>query len=138
MGLDDSIRKAVKKDVAMVSVDDNLRTAIRTMTDFAVTALVVHQAEAVIGLVTDMDLMLFLTQDQDLDAVKVAQCLTPCELITARPGQNPCVQLDEDQSIRNALKVMSVAGVHNLLVTGANEQVVGTISTRDLLAAAIS
>jgi predicted transcriptional regulator len=88
----------------------------------------------VAGLVTDMDLIDCISNKKDLDKTKVAEFLTPCELITDdRTKKSPCAQLDESQSVENAIKVLSASGTHNLLVSGPSDKEVGIATIRDLL-----
>lgn len=131
MGLNDEIGGAVHWDTAVVESEDTLRTVIGKFVDSCSSALVVKQGETVLGVVTDIDLMESIVRGDDLDSVKVGRFMTACELITAEGTKSPCAQLDETESVENALKVMSAAGVHNLLVSGTNRT--GMVSIRDLL-----
>ncbi|MDH4319105.1 MAG: CBS domain-containing protein [Desulfobulbaceae bacterium] len=131
MGLNDEIGGAVHWDTAVVESEDTLRTVIGKFVDSCSSALVVKRGETVLGVVTDIDLMESIVRGDDLDSVKVGQFMTACELITAEGTKSPCAQLDESESVENALKVMSAAGVHNLLVSGTNRT--GMVSIRDLL-----
>ena len=72
-------------------------------------------------------------ENKDLDATRVSEIMTGCELITRERKTTPCVQLHEAETVENALKVLDVAGVHNLLVSGDNDKQVGMVSIRDLL-----
>jgi predicted transcriptional regulator len=68
-----------------------------------------------------------------LDETKADSFMIACELITERVTTNPCIQLNEEESVGNALRLMSGAGVHNLMVSGENDTCVGTVSITDLL-----
>jgi CBS domain-containing protein len=138
MALYDAIKTAVNWHAASVDAEDSLRTVIQKMVDSKVSALVVKSGDNVAGVVTDMDLMRCVVQKRDLDAEKAARFMTACELITAQGSKKtPCVQLDESESVENALMIMDTAGVHNLLVAGENQQA-GMVSIRDLLRFVVS
>lgn len=138
MGLTSEIRTAVNWNAPCVDVEDNLKAVIQKMADSKVSALVVKSGDNIAGVVTDMDLMRSIVEKEDLDTVKVAKFMTACELITAEGAKTtPCAQLDESESVENALKVMDVAGVHNLLVTGERGKA-GMVSARDLLKFVVS
>ncbi|HSH13708.1 MAG TPA: CBS domain-containing protein, partial [Desulfurivibrionaceae bacterium] len=74
----------------------------------------------------------------DPATTKVFECMTACDLITRSGAKNPCVQLHEDETVGNALKLLEGAGVHSLMVSGPNSQCLGIISAGELLQAAIS
>ena len=138
MALHDTIKTAVNWHAESVDAGDSLRTTIRKMVDSKVSALVVKSGGEVAGVVTDMDLMRCVVQKKNLDTEKASRFMTACELITAKGSEKtPCVQLDESESVENALMIMDTAGVHNLLVDGENHQA-GMVSIRDLLQFVIS
>jgi len=56
-----------------------------------------------------------------------------CELITERATTNPGIQLHEEESVENALRLMSGAGVHSIMISGESEKCVGIVSITDLL-----
>lgn len=133
MGLNDEIKKAVDWDTEHVDVEDSLRTVIQKMAGSKSSSLVVKNGDTVVGVITDVDLMKCLVDGDDLDTVKAKKFMTACELITSGDEDaSPCAQLDESESVLNALKVMEAAGVHNLLVSGDKDKV-GTVSARKLL-----
>ncbi|MDH5298274.1 MAG: CBS domain-containing protein [Desulfobulbaceae bacterium] len=139
MGLNDTISAAINKNAPAVSGEESLRNVIDTMARANVSALVVKDGNEVMGLITTMDVMNCVAKGRDLGQTKVAGSMTPCSLITGQGGKRtPCVQLDEAETIGNALAIMNEAGVHNLLVSGANNQAIGTVSVLDLLKLAIA
>ena len=132
MSLNDPIRIAMKKDTPSVAVDDTLRTVINKMSDNGVTSLLVKSGKDLVGIVTEMDVLTSIVNNDDPDEVRVSGLMTACELITAQPAITPCVQLDEGETMRNALAIMREAGVRNLVVADGNT-VKGIISARDIL-----
>jgi len=131
MGLRNEISSAVKWDTPSIEAQDSLRTALIKMAKSGSSALVVKSGDEVIGVVTDMDLMDRIAKGEDLDIITASRFMTSCEIITDKRKKTPCVQLDETQSVENAIGVMATAGVHHLLVTG--EKGAGVVSANDLL-----
>ena len=137
MALHDPIKPAVRHAPA-VRLDDSLLTAAEYMAKHDTSALIVKNGEELVGILTDMDIMDGIVHNNDLAGTDVASCMTACQLITDSPAKSPCVQLYEEESVQNALEIMSTAGIHNLLVSC--EMGLGTcmVSVRDLLKVAIS
>ena len=133
MPLKQEIKNAVNWDAETVSTEDSLRTVIKKLVKSKSSALVVKMGEIVIGFVTDMDIIDSIDSGADLDKTKAISFMIACELITERATTNPCIQLNEEESVGNALSLMSGAGVHNLMVSGENDTCVGTVSITDLL-----
>ena len=94
--------------------------------------------DELIGIVTDMDIMDSIKRSGLTDKVKVADFMVRCELLTEKWTKSPCVQLDENESVEKALKLMAGAGVHHLLVSGANKKAMGIVSSQALLSLVLS
>lgn len=127
------IKEAVVKEVPKVQYNDSLRVAIKEMTVGNTSAVVVINNEEVVGIISDTDIVHSISNGADIDEAEVINAMTSCELVTGKGAITPCVQLDEDESITSALHIMNEAGVHNLLVSGANDKATGLVSARDLL-----
>ena len=138
MALHDPITPAVKS-TPIVGLEDSLLTAAEEMTKNDVSALIVKQGDELIGILTDMDIMEGIVHNgSDLEDTNVANCMTACQLITDSPAKSPCVQLYEGENVKNALDVMSTAGIHNLLVSCEMGVRTCMVNIRDLLKIAIS
>ena len=133
MGLQSEIKNAVNWEAPAVGLQSSLREVIQKMVYSNTSALVVKTDDAVVGLVTDMDLLDCISNQKDLDKTRVSDFLTPCELITDQPTKSPCAQLDESESVENAIKVLDASGTHNLLVSGASDKEAGIASIHSLL-----
>jgi len=59
--------------------------------------------------------------------------MTRCELISDQTVKSPCVQLDEDEHIFSAIKVLNEAGVSHILVSGGKGEPVGMVSSLDIV-----
>ena len=133
MPLNQEIKDAVNWDAENVSMEDSLRTVIKKIVKSKTSALVVKMDEIVIGFVTDMDIIDSINSGADLDETKANSFMIACELITERATTNPGIQLHEEESVKNALRLMSGAGVHSIMISGESEKCVGIVSITDLL-----
>lgn len=138
MGFKDKIIDAVDWDAPSVDKEANLRAVIQMMVDHQSSALTVMMGNEVMGVVTDMDILESIGRDDDLDETKVAEFMTTCELISDKEIKSPCAQLDSSESVKNALGVMNIAGIHHLIVSGDDEKKAGMVSILNLLKVAIS
>jgi CBS domain-containing protein len=133
--LNQEIKNAVNWDAENVSMEDSLRTVIKKIVKSKTSALVVKMDEIVIGFVTDMDIIDIdsISSGADLDETKANSFMIACELITERATTNPGIQLHEEESVENAFRLMSGAGVHSIMISGESEKCVGVVSITDLL-----
>ncbi len=138
MGTQSEIKDAVNWEAPAVTLQSSLREVIQKLVANNASALVVKTDDAVVGIVTDMDLLDCISDQKDMDETRVSDFLTACELITNVGTRSPCAQLDESENVENAIKVLDAAGTHNLLVSGASDKEVGIASIRNLLKLLIS
>ncbi len=129
-----TIREAIVREYPDIKPDDSLGTAIKIMAQKNTSALVVKdEAGALVGIVTNSDVMYSLVNELDLQETKISSFMTNCELISTKGTRNPCAQLDEDQDVLSALKVMYQAGVNHLVVSGHDGQPVGIVSSLEII-----
>ena len=138
MGLQAEIKDAVCWDTPAVNLNTSLREVIQIMVTNNTSAIIVKDDSNVTGIVSDLDVLESITSQGDLDETKVSDFLSACELISGKAIKSPCVQLDENESVESAIKLLSASGTHNLVVTGADSDALGTISSRELLQLLIS
>ncbi len=136
MGLQDSVKKAVNWDLPYINGEDSIQTVINKMVEYDVNAFVVEINGIVAGILTDIDLLQSITKEPDLETIKVAEVMTPCDLMTKHGAHNPCAQIYELESIENALKVIDAAGTHTLMVAGSGNKA-GLVSIHGLLKVAV-
>jgi CBS domain-containing protein len=137
-GLKTEIQSAVDWKAPAVALDDNLRAAIQKMVENSSSAVLVKTGDQVVGIVTDMDIVASIARHDDLDGTKVSGIMTRCELILGKTVQSPCVQIDSEESLVNAIGVMNNAGIHHLVVSGEKDTHTGMVSALDLLKLVIS
>lgn len=138
MALKDTLKTIIPRDVPRVVATADTQKAIELMAKKGVCALAVEVNGEVIGVVTDLDLAAAVVRGKAPKTTTVVECMTPCELITGKGAKSPCVQLDEDETVENALKLLDGQGVHNLLVSGPSNHLLGIVTTCSLLKAAIA
>lgn len=132
------VRQAVKRKFPVIDVDDNLDMAIRLMAETNVSVLAVKVGAELIGIVSVWDVLSGLAQDFDRQQTKISTFMTKCEFNTEKSTKNSCIQLDEDEDLIAAIKVMYEAGVNHLLVTGDKGKPVGIVSSLELVKLAAS
>jgi CBS domain-containing protein len=137
MGLNDEIIDAVDWNTPTVAPTESIRSAIQKMVTINTSAVGVMSEGEIVGVLTEMDLMISIDQGDDLDNTQVTRCMTACELLKDEKVKSPCAQLDASQTVENALGVMNRAGVHHLMVSDVVNNRVGVVSILGLLKLAI-
>ena len=127
------IKEAIIRNYPEIGLDDSLGDAINAMAKNNASALVVREGGILIGLVTITDVMHSHVHHHDLQDTKISSFMTKCELISAEATKNACAQLDEDQDVLSALKVMHQAGVNHLVVSRAEGDPVGVVSSLEII-----
>jgi CBS domain-containing protein len=127
------VRQAIKRKFPVLDIDDNLDMAIQLMAETNVSVLAVKLGAELIGLVSVWDVLNGLAHDYDRQQTKISTFMTKCEFNTGKSSKNACIQLDEDEDVISAIKVMYEAGVNHLLVTGEKGSPVGIVSSLELV-----
>lgn len=127
------IKSAVRRKYPAVTIDDSLVTVIQMMAEHNSSALVVKAGDDVVGVVAVSDIMQSVSDGNDLEETKVSSFMTKCEIISTEGIKNPCVQLDEEEAVVSAIKVMNNAGVSHLLVSGGDGKPVGLVSSLEIV-----
>jgi predicted transcriptional regulator len=127
------VKQAIKRKFPVIDIDDNLDLAIQLMAETNVSVLAVKLGAELIGIVTVWDVLNGLAHDCDRKGTKISTFMTKCEFNTEKSSKNACIQLDEDEEVIAAIKVMYEAGVNHLLVTGEKGKPVGIVSSLELV-----
>jgi len=138
MSMKDTVKMALRKEPPAIGLDDSIEAAIEMLVAGGGTAMVVMRGRELVGIVTASDLLHSLNRGDKPGTVTVAEVMSPCELITAKGTKSPCVQLDEDESVADALRIMEEAGTNHMLVSGAGGAVKGIAMMIDLLGQAVA
>ena len=127
------IKDAIDRKYPAIELSATLQSAITKMAEDNASALVVKSGNEIIGLVTISDVMGSLAHGHHPEETPISNFMTRCELISGKGTANPCAQLDENQDVLTALKVMFSAGVNHLLVSGDKGEPVGLVSALQLV-----
>jgi predicted transcriptional regulator len=127
------VKHAIKRKFPVIDVDDSLEDAIKLMTQSNVSVIAVKVKEELIGVVTVSDVLRGLANEYDVKETKIITFMTKCEFSTKNSAKNSCHQLDEDEDVLSAIKVMHEAGVSHLLVTGVQHEPKGIVSSLELV-----
>jgi CBS domain-containing protein len=127
------VKYAIKRKFPVISTDENLEKAINLMAAANVSVLAVKVEETLIGILTISDVMQALSEEKDLSETKISTFMTKCDFHTKDSTKNACLQLDEEEDVFSAIKVMNEAGVNHLLVTGEKTKPLGIVSSLELV-----
>ncbi|MBU1565731.1 MAG: CBS domain-containing protein [Proteobacteria bacterium] len=127
------VKQAIKRKFPVIDIDDSLDMAIQLMAETNVSVLAVKVGAELIGIVSVWDVLNGLANDYDRKETKISTFMTKCEFNTGKSSKNACIQLDEDEDVISAIKVMYEAGVNHLLVTGEKGSPVGIVSSLELV-----
>lgn len=114
---------------ATVDYGATLMDALVVMTDQGSTTVLVISNGDVAGIIGADDIARLVAKGADLNAARVREFVAAC-LLT---GNQPCVQIRDDDSVLNALKVMDSWTTSQILVVNKENKVVGTITALDAL-----
>jgi predicted transcriptional regulator len=93
------------------------------MASTAKEVVVVMKDQEVMGIIADSDIARLIAGDRDLGSLMIRDYMFACTL----SGNQPCVQIRDDDVVLNALKVMENFGITQLLVVDADNRFVGPI-----------
>lgn len=108
--------------IVTITTDESALTAAQRMADKHIGALFVMEAEELVGIVTEADLVRKLLAFQlDPEKVRVGALMN-----------SPLIDIDINRTIRDASDLMAVKRIRHLAVT-EHEKVRGVLSIRDLV-----
>ena len=150
MEFNDKIKDHMKTDITYVEVEERLANVIFKMSKAEADIAVVKFNEDIVGLITASDIYSALVKEVFAEDVKgagssteiedmkvidimrgppVKKFMTACQL----GGSNPCIQVHEDTTIKDAIRIMERSGLHHLLVVDDKNNLVGTLSFNDII-----
>jgi CBS domain-containing protein len=127
------VRHAIKRKFPVINIDQSLESAIKLMAKSNVSVLAVKVEDNLVGILTVADVMHALAEDKNPAVTNVSTFMTKCDFHTKNSTRNSCLQLDEDEDVISAIKLMNEAGVNHLLVTGEDTEPVGIVSGLELV-----
>ncbi len=151
MNLEGKIARYMNSRVLYVAPDSTLGEVAEKISGSESNLAVVRtEAGEVVGMVSVVDLFhamrafllgadLIEKMPSDLRELRIREVLGGTEArefmeACGLSGTNVCIRVDEGDTIANAIRVMTMVGTGNLLVTG-REGVVGTLSEGDVVKA---
>jgi predicted transcriptional regulator len=127
------VSQAIKRKFPVIESNESLGAAIDLMAQNNVSVLVVKVEGELIGIITVSDVMHGLANGYDLEQTEISAFMTGCRFDSKNLNTQPCIQLDEDQDVMSAIKVMYEGGINHLLVTGAVNRPLGVVSSLVLI-----
>lgn len=127
------VKLAITRKFPAIESNESMERAIHIMAEANASVLAVKSGDELTGMVTVSDVVHSLANDYDLKKTKVSTFMTECRIDKTDSKNHPCIQLDEDQDVISAIKVMYDGGINHLLVTGGNNKPLGIVSSLDLI-----
>jgi CBS domain-containing protein len=117
------VRDVMTKEPRVVRRDTNVQEVVATMDKYDISSIIVVEEKRPIGIVTHKDII-----------SKLVQARIPPDAVTAREIMtSPIITINEESSIEEAARLMSKKHIKKLIVTGNNNELVGIITSSDLV-----
>jgi CBS domain-containing protein len=117
------VKDIMTKDVHVVRNDTSMQEVIATMAKYDLGYIMIEQSNKPTGIITEHDILVRL----------VTQGLAPSAVIARMVYTNPIFTIDENASVEEAVKMMKHWGVKHLPVTGNEGQLVGVLTSDDVI-----
>lgn len=119
----------MRPDPPVVPYGGTLKDALMTMVGRDRNSVLVMDGDDVVGVIGTDDIARLVAKGVDLSAAWVRDFVAACVLT----GNQPCVQIRDNDTVLNALKVMDNWAASQIIVVDEKNKVVGTISALDAL-----
>jgi len=150
MEFTDMIKQHMKKDIVYTTEDERLADVVFKMSNAEADIAIVKSKNDIVGVITETDVYYALVKEvlpenangekklrtfDDMKVIDLMQgppaknVMTSCESL----GWHPCVDTFEDDTIENAIRIMQRSGLHHLLVLDKKNNLVGTLSSHDII-----
>jgi CBS domain-containing protein len=111
------------KEPRVVRRDTNVQEVVATMNKYDISSIIVVEEKRPIGIVTHKDII-----------SKLVQARIPPDAVTAREVMtSPIVTINEESSVEEAARLMSKKHIKKLIVTRNNNELVGIITSSDVV-----
>jgi CBS domain-containing protein len=117
------------RELVTVPYEGTLEDALMVMIERDRDSVLVMDGEALAGMIASTDIGRLVANGVDLRKAMVRDFVAAC-LLT---GNNPCVQVREDESVINALKVMDSWAASQVVVVDAGDRIAGTVTMLEAL-----
>lgn len=126
MESDLTIRDVMTREYVGVSESDTVQGAVELMRDERVGSVVVLRGTEPVGVMTEWDVLELVADGDD-----------PAETAVEAVMSTPAISMDADRRLGDAVETMSRHDIRRMLAIG-DDDVVGVLSERDVIAAAAS
>jgi CBS domain-containing protein len=117
------VREIMTKEVQVIHPDDSLQAAAQKMSSHDIGFLPVLEADQMVGVITDRDLVLR----------GIAQGMNSTAMLGRDLMTSPVIYCFEDQDVKDAVKLMEESQIRRLVILSRSEKrPVGVISLGDL------
>ncbi len=123
------VKAFMREDPPRISSDGSLEDALAVMLEKDSSLVLAMDGDELLGMMGDNDIGRLVAKGVALKEAKIMDFIAACMLT----GNQPCVQIRDEDSILNALRVMDLSNATYLVVVDKNDKVVGTISVLDAL-----
>ncbi len=117
------VKDIMTKDIHVARNDTTMQEVVATMAKYDLSYMIVEQSNKPTGIITEHDIIVRL----------VSQGLAPSSVIARMVYTNPIFTIDENATIEEAVKMMKHWGVKHLPVTGNEGQLVGVLTSDDVM-----
>jgi CBS domain-containing protein len=117
------VKDIMTKDVHVVRNDTTMQEVVATMAKYDLSYMMVEQSNKPTGIITEHDIIVRL----------VSQGLAPSSVIARMVYTNPIFTIDENATVEEAVNMMKHWGVKHLPVTGNEGQLVGVLTSDDIM-----
>ena len=124
-----AVRDVMEEKTVTISSDGTLEEVLGKMIKSGTSIVLVMDDGELLGMVGDTDIGRLVAKGVDLSKAKTMDFIAACMLT----GNQPCVQIRDEDSAINALRIMDLSTVTNLVVVDKDDKVVGTLSVLDAL-----
>jgi CBS domain-containing protein len=150
MEFHDKIKNHMNTTIVYTTEHERLADVIFKMSQAKTDIAVVKTKDTLQGIITESDIYYALVHEvfpqekkktiptKDLNNLTVIDLMRgpPAEVVMASCesyGWHPCIDVFEDDPLENAILVIQRSGVHHLLVLDKENNLVGTLSSGDII-----
>ncbi len=117
------VRDIMTKEVHVVRNDTSMAEVVATMAKYDLGYIMVEQSGKPTGIITEHDVIVRL----------VTQGLAPSSVIARMVYTNPIFTIDQEATVEEAVKLMKHWGVKHLPVTGKEGELVGVLTSENVM-----
>lgn len=134
MPLSDEVKTHMRADFPSVDTKATLREVIEEMVTHKMRCVIVKENEEIVGIIRDYDVFSGIAAGRNIDKTTAGNYMDACKIL----GTNICPQLFEENTLEDAMKVMAIGGISELLIRGPPKgRVTGIITSTEILKALV-